>query len=395
MKETETAAQPRREPLYRDPNLQIIFGITLIGVMGVASITPAFPKVVRELGISAHSVGLLISVFTLPGVVLTPIMGVLADRFGRKKIIVPSLMLFAIAGTACWFARDFRHLLVLRFFQGAAAASLGSLNLTLIGDLYSGRDRVAAMGYNASVLSIGTASYPAIGGLLAVVGWNYPFLLPPVAIPVGLLVLFSLKSNEPKGDQRLKDYFGNVWQHVKRRSALVFFTASLLTFIILYGTYFTYLPLLLGTTFGASSLIIGLLMSVMSLTTAFMSSQLGRLASRYSERNLLRVSFVFYAAGLVLISFTPKLWLLPVPVIIFGIGHGVNVPTIHSALAGMAPRDYRGAFLAINGMVLRLGQTLGPLLMAAVFAIWGVEGVFYAGAACALGMSALVTLTIP
>jgi len=166
------------QKLYFNKNLQVIFSITLTAVLGVASITPAFPRMERDLHISAQDIGLLITVFTLPGVILTPILGVLADRIGRKKILIPALLLFGVAGTSCFFARDFQLLLVFRFLQGIGAASLGSLNVTIIGDLFEGHDRAAAMGYNASVLSIGTASYPAIGGALATIGWYYPFLLP-------------------------------------------------------------------------------------------------------------------------------------------------------------------------------------------------------------------------
>jgi MFS family permease len=88
---------------------------------------------------------------------------------GRKKIIVPSLLLFGIAGTACAFARDFNLLLLLRLLQGIGAASLLSLSVTLIGDLYAGDRRANAMGYNASVTSIGTAIYPTVGGALATI----------------------------------------------------------------------------------------------------------------------------------------------------------------------------------------------------------------------------------
>ena len=163
------------EKLFRDRNLQVIFGVTLIAVLSVSSITPAFPSIMQEFNITPGQVGLLITFFTLPGVFLAPVLGVLADRLGRKRILVPSLFLFALAGAACAFTRDFNLLLVLRIFQGIGGASLGSINTTLIGDLYSGPRRAEAMGLNASVLSIGTGSYPAIGGALAVFGWNYPF----------------------------------------------------------------------------------------------------------------------------------------------------------------------------------------------------------------------------
>jgi len=82
------------------------------------------------------------------------------------------------------------------------AGALGTLNVTVIGDIYSGRERSAALGYNSSVLSVGTASYPAIGGALATFGWFYPFTLAFLAVPVGILVLVSLRNPEPHNDQR-------------------------------------------------------------------------------------------------------------------------------------------------------------------------------------------------
>jgi len=73
----------RKRPIYFDPNLQPIFGVTLSAVMGVSSITPAFPAMARELGMPVYSVGLLITVFTLP-VFFGPVLGVLADLWGRS-----------------------------------------------------------------------------------------------------------------------------------------------------------------------------------------------------------------------------------------------------------------------------------------------------------------------
>jgi len=390
----ETNQGKSQKRIYLDTNLQIIFGVTLMAVLGVSSITPAFPKIVQELGISSKAIGLLITVFTFPGVVLTPVLGILADRFGRKKILVPALMVFGIAGGACAFARDFDLLLILRFFQGIGAASLGSLNVTIIGDLYSGKERATAMGYNASVLSIGTASYPAVGGALATLGWYYPFALPFIAIPMGLLVLFSLKNPELRNEQDLKEYFSNAWQSIKNRRVVGLFLASVITFIMLYGAYLTYFPLLIGGSFGAPPWMIGLIMAVMSLATAFTSSQLGRLAEIYSERTLLKATFILYALALVMIPFVPNLWAFLIPIIIFGIAHGVNIPNLQTLLAGLAPIEYRAAFMSVNGMVLRLGQTLGPLVMGAVFGMWGIGSVFYAGAGFSIAMLVLVALMI-
>jgi MFS transporter, ACDE family, multidrug resistance protein len=241
-----------------------------MAVLGVSSITPALPEIRDVFGVTSAQVGLLITIFTLPGIALIPVLGVLSDRRGRRKILIPALFLFGIAGGLCAFARSFELLLSLRLLQGMGAAALGTLNVTVIGDIFTGHERSAALGYNASVLSIGTASYPAIGGALATLGWFYPFALAFLAVPVGLLVLFSLHNPEPHNDQRLREYFGDVFSRLSDREVLGLLGVSLLTFIILFGPQLTFLPILMDERFGAPSYLRGAVLSGASLTTALL-----------------------------------------------------------------------------------------------------------------------------
>jgi len=380
------------EPFYHDTNLQIIFAVTLIAVLGVSSISPAF----YELGqiFSKRAVLLLIVVFTIPGVLLTPILGVLADRFGRKKILVPSLLLFGIAGCACTFARDLNLLLTLRFLQGIGAAALGSLNVTIISDLYSGNRLATAMGYNASVINIAVPSYLLIGGALASLAWYYPFALSLLAVPVGILVLTSLKSPEPENHQDFKQYLSSAFQSIKNRQVLVLFSATLFTFIIMYGAYITSFPLLLGDKFHASPFLIGLILSSMSLTTAATSSQFGNLTKRFSEKTLLKSVFFIYALALFIIPFVHNIWLFIIPTAILGFAQGMNTPSVQTLLARLAPTEHRAAFMSLNGMTLRLGQTIGPLLVGAIFIAWGFEGTFFVSAGLSVAMFILVLVLL-
>ncbi len=373
-------------PAYKETNLRIVFGVTLMAVMGVASIAPAFPKIVESLGISTKEVGLLITVFTLPGVALTPVLGVLADRFGRKRILVPSLILFGVAGGACAFTPDFNTLLIFRFFQGVGAASLGSLNTTIIGDLYahSSQRLNDAMGYNAGVLNIGTASYPALGGLMASFGWNYPFFLPIIAVPVGLVVLFLLKNPEPEKGQDIKDYLKNAWKGFQNKQVVGVFTISVITFIILYGVALMYFSFYMKKTFNSSGVVIGLYISAMSVGSGLTSSRLGKLTKKYSRKHLLLTAFVLYALSLAMLPFITNLALMLIPVVIYGIANGLNIPTAQGLLASLSPLKYRAAFMSANGMVLRMGQTLGPILMGLCYVLFGLAGTFFSGAVLAL-----------
>lgn len=383
-----------KNKIITDRNLHIIFGITLLGVMGVSSITPAFPKIIRHFGISTHQVGLLITVFTLPGVVLTPFLGILADRLGRKKILVPSIFLFGLAGGACGLTQDYHALLVFRFLQGSGAAALGSLNITLIGDLFSGRERMSAMGYNASILSIGTASYPAIGGVLAMLGWNFPFFFPLLAVPMGLWVLFSLNNPEPLQEQDLKTYLVRTFFSIWKKQVLGLFLLSILTFIILYGAMLTYIPIKLSDDFGAPPYLIGLILSVSSISTAITASQLGKISSRLVARRILLLVVLFYGLALLIIPVVPSLWLMSLPAVLFGVGMGMNIPTLQTLLVGSAPPEHRAAFMSVNGMVLRIGQTLGPLVIGVFYALGGIDAAFLSGACVAVLMGAIVLALI-
>jgi MFS transporter, ACDE family, multidrug resistance protein len=390
MATTEDRSEARK--VYKDHNLHVLFGVTLMAVLGVSSITPALPEIRNAFGVTSAQVGLLITVFTLPGLALTPVLGVLSDRHGRRRILVPALLLFGVAGGLCAFARSFELLLALRLMQGMGAAALGTLNVTVIGDIFTGHERSTALGYNSSVLSVGTAGYPAIGGALAALGWFYPFALAFLAIPIGLLVLFSLRNPEPHNDQRLKDYFAEVFKRLKDREVLALLGVSLLTFIILFGPQLTFLPILMDERFGAPSYLRGAVLSGASLTTALTSAQLGFLTSRVSERTLLKVAFVLYAAALVCVAFAPNLWLLLVPAVLFGVAQGINLPNVFSLLNAHAPSHNRGAFMATNGMALRAGQTIGPLLMALTAATLGLAGAYLAATALAL-IALLLVLT--
>ena len=370
--------------LYRDKNLQVIFGVTMMAVLGVYTVIPAFHLIVQELGVSEAEVGMLITLYALPGVILAPLLGMLADRYGRKRVLVPSLFLFAAAGAACALTKDFQALLILRVVQGVGAIALGPLAVTMVGDLFSGERRTEAMGLNASVLYIGIAVYPLIGGAVANLGWNYPFLLSLAAVPVGVLVLQRLDIPESRSRQTFREYLNSAWGYLKNIRVVGAFAAGIIVFIILYGAFLTYLSLYLGDAFQASPFITGAILSASSVVTAVVSSQLGRMVKFVSETTLVKIGFVLYGVALMLLPHMSQLGLVLIPAIILGAGHGMIVPSLLSYLTRLAPSEYRAGFMSANSVVMRLGQTLGPLIFALIYTYASFDGIFFYAAIMAL-----------
>ncbi len=379
--------------LLNDRRLYVIFCITLVGVMGVASLTPALPKISQALDLNKSEIALLISVFTFPGIFLTPIAGVFADRLGRKAVLIPSLFIFGLAGFSIFFVKTFHLIIILRVIQGIGAAPLGSINITLVGDFFRGKDRPAAMGYNASVLSLSTASYPLIGGALAGIAWYYPFILPLLAIPVGLFVIFGIR--EPKFEKvsDFKQYIKAISISIRKKEVIGIFLLGILTFLIIYGAYLTYIPFLVSQRFDLTPPQIGILLSISSLTTAILATQVGRLTNRFGSLFLLKTAFTFYLIVSLAIPHVNHMCLFLLPILIFGAAQALNMPSLQTSLANLAPDNQRGAFMSLNGMVLRIGQTLGPLIIGIGYSVGEMNGVYYLSAFVALlGLVVLFTM---
>jgi predicted MFS family arabinose efflux permease len=108
---------------------------------------------------------------------------------------------------------------------------------------------------------------------------------------------------------------------------------------------------------------------------------------------LIWINVLYILAMIIATLITSKWWML-LPSAIYGTAQGITVPGLQTLLAGSAPLEYRAAFMSANGSVLRLGQTLGPVIMGIVYASFGMHAVFYAGAMVAALMSVIVFIWI-
>ena len=375
-----------RDSILRDRNLYIVFAVSMMGLMSVASIAPAFPRMMQALNLSTAQIGLIVTCFSLPSALLAPVLGIMADRFGRRIILGPCLILFGISGFACAFVDSFGVLLILRGFQGIGASAFASVTITMIADIYKGQKVAEAMGYNSMVISFSVAIYPIIGGALAMMDWHYPFLLPILAVPVGLAVLFTMDYTEPKRAESMRDYLSGTWQCLKDVKLLGFFGTCLISFLLLYGAFITYFPLLLAERFNASPFIIGLITAIGSLSMAVSSSQAGRFFSHFSAGAMLKMGFIGFIAGALLVPFLPSLPLIIIPGIVVNFGMGIIIPCLQTSVSQMAPPEYRGAVMSLNSTSIRIGQTVGPPVMAIAYSIGSFNAVYYTAAALSLLM---------
>ncbi len=376
-----------KNPLH-DRNFYIIVSLTLIEIMGGPTIGPILPQLSKVFDVSPSQTQLVMTAFFLPIGIATPILGIIADRIGIKKVLVPSLLLFAIAGSSCAFAGDFQTLIGWRFLQGLGSASLNLISLTLISTIYRGKALTLAMSMSVSAIGASTAIYPIIGGVLSGFSWRYPFLLATLAFPLLMLVLMVLKlPHQPSGSQNsnLKLYLQKVWQSINNPTVLRLLLVIGVMFLIQSGPFITYIPILAGVNFGASGLLIGLMLASMSVALGLVASQLERLTRHTSEITLIRAALTIAAISLAMIPLIDRAWLLFVASSLFGAALGLAIPSSQEMLAKLAIDDTRAGFMAVNVSVQSLCIGLGPLIAGIFAGVWGVQGVFWATAGFAVG----------
>jgi MFS family permease len=372
-----------------------------MGVMGVSLLSPTLPAVQQALGVTETEVSLLLTAFSLPGIVLAPLIGILADRYGRRAVLVPCLVGYGLAGGSVVLVRNFEVILALRIVQGSAASGLVTLAVTLIGDDFAGRQRSQLMGINGAAISVGTASYPLLGGALAELTWTAPFALYLLGVPVGLLALRALPGREEGGggdgaddDARGLDYVRGVVSAVPARRALLVYGTYVGVFVVLYGAVLTTLPLLLSREYGLSPFGNGLILTASSVMTGLVSVNNGRLAGRFSNERL--VGFGFLAYGFSLFG----VWLAGSPVetgvaiLLFGTGMGLTLPSLDTATSSLAGREYRGGVTSLRTTAIRLGQTVGPPLFTTVAAVTGDRPLLLAASAATLAVGVVASAVL-
>jgi MFS family permease len=369
--------------------LLMIFGLVLLVTMGISSLIPVLPLLAAAFGLPPEDAFGVIVAFALPGLVCAPFVGVWADRYGRKAVLVPALALFALGGLACLLVQSYEQLLFCRLLQGAGSAPLGLLYPTIIADTWQGEERVKAMSYAATMLGLGTAVGPALGGALAMLHWRLPFLLPLLALPVLCLAL-RLPLTRPGVATSLAVYLRDVATLARKPQTLLLLALTLLTFIMLSGPIITCFPLLAESRFQAAPQQTGLIIAAASLAAGLSATRLPWLYRRASRRALLLAAFALYALSFWLMGAAPGLWWLLGPVLLYGLGQGLNIPLVSLLLAGQAPEDRRAALMAANAVLLRFGQCIGPALFGALAGLLGPAWAIRAGCLIALGMAALV-----
>ena len=342
-----------------NPNFRIILGIVVMAVIGGSMVAPILPSMVEPLRTDNEMIGLVMSVYTFCALLSTPLHGVLADRLGRKKVLVPALVLYGLSGFTIAFAKEFYFVLILRGLQGVGAAGMMGLGVTLIGDIFKEKARAVAMGYRSSAQSFFNVGMPFISGAIATITWFYPFLIYVLALPLSLLVALRLKVNENTSRSTLTYYFQSIATVMKDKKTLWVYISVFFIFVFLY-CMIVYGPILVVEELDKSTLYTGLFLSVGSAMAAITATQAGKLFYRFRNYQIISIGFVLGGLSLIMMSFSfSYLWLLA-SIIIWGSGFGLVFPALNTIVTELVSSHLRAGVVAGFQVMVYVGQTVSP-----------------------------------
>ena len=357
--------------------MQLIIIVTIVTMMGGSVISPALPVIQQALAIETSKIGLLMTAFSLPGLISIPISGIMTDRFGRQKVIVPMLLLYSIAGSLCFFAPNFETLLLLRFLSGLGAGSLATLSLILIGDLFSNKEQKEALGYRTSFGYFSNGILPIFGGFLAVISWNYPFLLFALGMPISIIAARVLVNERINSESSVKEYLIEVGRGISNARVASLLTVAPTLMIINQGILATFLPIYIGSKFGASAAVIGIIISTRTIAGSLIAFFMGKLTEIVKEEWLLVSSIIVLAITILFLPLVTSAWVMIAPVMVMGLALGIGFPAFQSLLIAETPQELRAGVMSASGVTNRMGQAAGPIAAGGLFAIGGFEVVFF------------------
>ncbi|GGE10241.1 putative MFS-type transporter YitG [Marinithermofilum abyssi] len=373
--------------------------VPLIMVLGNSMLIPVLPTIQSSLHISQLQVSLLITLFSIPAGVVIPLAGILSDRFGRKKVIAPALLLYGAGGvisglSALWTGGGYWLMLTGRILQGIGAAGTAPIAMALVSDLYKKDERSRALGIIEAANGMGKVVSPILGSLIALLSWvaiffAFPVLCIPAALAVWFLIKEPKQEKEPPPLSQYRDQLLKTWKR-QGRWLLVAFLAGALTLFILFGVLF-YLSDFLEKRYGLDGVLKGLVLAIPLLAMSSVSYWAGSHIDQKTRlmKRLIIIGLLAIAAGMGIVPFVTNTYLLIGLLVLIGIGSGLILPCLNTMITSAVASEERGIVTSLYGSVRFLGVALGPPTFGALSAM--KTGLFLGNAAAA-GLTALLAL---
>jgi MFS family permease len=358
--------------------------------------TPLLPIFAATLGATDLYLGFIVSVSTLTGMVLKPVVGLLSDRWGRRPWLLLGTMLFGVMPFFYLLIHSPGQLLAIRLVHGTATAIYGPVTVAYVVEL-ADKSRAESIGWFSMARSGGYILGPALAGwLLLAFAPRFVFVIIGGLSLMAFIPILMLgethrrsRSDEPQWPRQLGRAAGTVMQS----GAL--WLASGLEMVMFVGLYAarTFLPLF-GLTIGLNVAQIGLYFALQESITVLLKAPGGRLGDKRGHLKTALGGMALLALAFILISTADRLWMLFLSAILAGAGQGLIAPNTIGLLSRQLHSDCLGTGLGVMGTLQNGSKVLGPVVAGLLVASLDYRGMFLVIGYGLLATTALLALLV-
>ncbi|WP_134686731.1 MFS transporter [Brevibacillus migulae] len=354
--------------------LILMFNIFLV-FTGIGLVIPIMPKYMENLGITGGIIGLLVAAFSLTQLLFSPLAGRLADSYGRKRMIVIGLVVFAISEGMFGVANSPVLLFVSRLLGGISAALIMPAVMAYSADITTKEERAAGMGYITGAITTGFIIGPGIGGYIAAFGIRVPFYSAAIAgIIAACITLFILKESQPVKES-VSDSRSSAKQHGSLLAQFMYsykepyFLSLIIVFVMSFGlaNFETVFSLFVDHKFGFEPKDIAFIITFGSIAGAVVQvTAFSWIMNRFGEKGVISVCLLFAGLFIVLTLFVHQFWMIFAVTFIVFLAIDILRPAISTQMSMLA-KDQQGYVAGLNSAFTSLGNIAGPIVAGFLF----------------------------
>lgn len=359
----------------------VLWVALFVGTAGIGMVSPLLPIFAEELGATGIWLGLAFSGFAISQLAVTPVVGRLSDRFGRKPFLVAGMSIFCLAAVGYVFSANYQELVAARIFSGLGAALVFPIAFAYIGDLAPHQREGTYMGAFNVAQMLGFGSGPLVGGLLADAGgMDATFMAMVVSTGVASALILGLLPPSTRRKQQLRidraapsTFIGN--------STLMAALAYNMAWALGLGALFAFFAVFMRSEIHASGAQIGLVLSARMLLSGFLQPLAGRAADRYHRPSLVAISLSIVALITFFIASAEGFFVILALFLLMGLFDSVAFPAASAMAVEVGRSVGMGTVMGILQMALSLGMIGGSVVGGSIMDGFGIRAVFYYTAA--------------
>ncbi|MTJ51709.1 MFS transporter [Anabaena sp. UHCC 0253] len=354
-------------------NLLMLFAAGLFFWSGLASLLPTLPLYIEHIGATKQEIGIVMGSFAIGMLLFRPQMGALADRRGRKIVLLIGMSVAAIAPFGYLFVKSIIPLMVIRSFHGISIAAFATAYISLVGDLAPENRRGEVVGYMSLVNPLGVAIGPAIGGFLQELAGYTPLFLSSATLGfLGLLCIIPIV-NPPVVIKPINSKNDNFWQLLTSPRVRIPAIVLLLSGLTL-GSLHTFISLFIKST--GVDLNAGFFFTAAAISSFSCRLVTGKASDRYGRGLFVTMSLIAYTLSMICIwqANTPFMFLLGA--FMEGAASGTLIPMISVLMTDRALPHERGRIFGASLMGFDIGLAIASPIFGTFAETLGYRSMF-------------------